>query len=162
MSEENKTEQLCKILKIKPKIFIEIGESFDKLKEFIDEYQRVEFAHDLESLKRRVIAEFEYYISNYSKIKAFKGSNHTYFEREFKDLKAQTIHKLRERGLKATEAESAYVLDEEYKEKADLLRKFIGIFIVVEQKLDVFQNLIQAIVQSISVQTKESQSSKNS
>ncbi len=118
---------------------------------------------ELDILKREFIAHLQRLGSLYSKIRAYKGANHNYCEEEMKKVKAETLKMLKDTQQVATlaDAERIYPMDPSYKEKIELIRSLIRIFVKVETLYNHYNAVLQALIQSISVAGKDSSMSNH-
>jgi hypothetical protein len=139
-----------------PTNYIEnVSKAMGNLKELTDLYLKTDNLQELESIKRRFVADLQYFTELYSRAKRYKGVNHTYFETQIKRIKAEAIELLKTEGLKPTAAEVACYGSPYYTERVNKLEEARSSFIHIEEKYNVYNSTLQAIIQSISVANKE-------
>lgn len=151
---ENKLK-VTDILPLSEAFMEKIGKSTKKLKKLEREYEETQDLVNLERIKKEFLSQLQYFATLYSKTKAFKGSNHTYLEHEFKQLKAETLEVIMEDGTKVTAADKLVYYHKYYQERKELMMKIIQFLIKVELLYDHFSQTLKCIVQSISVEGKE-------
>lgn len=133
-----------------------ILKSLDKLNAMVQLYNNTDSLFELESLKKEMNSELVYFATLYAKCRAYKGPNHTYLEREVKELKAQALNKLMsEQGMRVTAAESLVYDSEFYKERLRVIKQLIMFLIKVEELYNRYDYTLTCIVQSVSVGGKE-------
>ena len=129
--------------------------SMQELERLTGEYRNTDSLIDLERIKRHFVAHLQFYTQQYSRLKAYKGPNHTYFETQYKKLKAETMSMLLSRGVKVTQADTLVYQEPYYADRVAVLEKAKESFIHAELKYEQFNNTLQALVQSISIANKE-------
>ena len=104
-----------------------LGKSTIKeLKELSNEYSNSTDSTDpneLDLIKRKFISHMATLTQVYSKVKAFKGANHSYLEDSRKQFKAEAYLKLRDEGVGSTEANTTVYGTEYFKERIELMEK---------------------------------------
>lgn len=130
------------------------------LSDLTTEYAKTDSLHELERIKKEYNAHLQYMATLYAKVKAFKGPNHTYLEREIKQIKAETLSLVMQEGVKVTQAENIVYSQPYYKDRMAIIHKLIECFIKVEALYDRFNTTLQCIVQSVSLGSKELTNSK--
>lgn len=139
-----------------------ITDSLKVLQDISLEYRNVDDTHSLEDIKKRLNAELQYFATLYSKVKVYKGSNHTYLEDVLKTIKGETISHLLNENVRITAAEQLYYNQPYYKNRLEVILKLKGFFIKVEELYNIYNGTLQCVIQSISVASKEMQNSKMS
>jgi hypothetical protein len=109
----------------------------------------------LERIKRDFIGYLQRYTVLYSKVKRYKGSSHTYLEEARKRAKAIAIKDLIDGGMNATNAKNTVYDSDIYLAHQKALASIGAFFIKVEELYGQFDKTLRAIIQSISVQSKE-------
>lgn len=159
MEKKLTTKQMAKRLHIDWERFVQISESLVRIQELVQTYRElgsdVSNLNELEQLKRDFLAELEFLTLNYGLVRKFKSGNHVYLEDEVKRLKAETIQQLLDEGRKITQTENIYYKEESYIEQLSLILKFRESFIKVENLHSLYGDILQAIIQSISIAGKE-------
>ena len=118
---------------------------------------------ELDTVRREFVANMSTFATIYAKIKAFKGSNHTYLEDARKGFKSDVIRRMIDvDGTRVTEAKETVYADEEYKKYVAFTEKTKQFFIKVEEKYDFYNGVLQFMQQTISVVSKEYEQAKNS
>lgn len=139
-----------------PSDYVEnVAKSMGKLEDLTKHYIGTHSLQELEIIKRKFVAELQYFTELYSKSKRYKGTNHTYFETQIKRIKAEAIEILKVEGLKPTAAEVACYGSPYYTERVNKLEEARSSFIHIEEKYSQYNSTLQAIIQSISVANKE-------
>lgn len=115
----------------------------------------------LDELKRRYVGELHYYNTIFCKVKCFKGSDHVFCSEQRKMIKSEGIKQLIASGVKQTYASDAVYSTDFYKSRITLLQQIIELFIKCENLWDFHNSTLQAIIQSISIASKEQQQSKH-
>ena len=110
---------------------------------------------ELEALKGKFVSHMSTLTDIYSKVKAFKGSNHTFLEDARKQFKAEAIIRLRDEGVRATEANNIVYASEYYKKRVRLMEKLKNFFINVDEKHDFYTNVLSYLSQTISIVSKD-------
>jgi hypothetical protein len=111
---------------------------------------------ELDMLKRQFVSHMSTLTGIYAKVKAFKGSNHSYLEDARKQFKAETIKILiDDEGAKVTEAKESAYAHSYYKERIELTEKLRKFFIEVDEKHEFFTNVLSLIQQTISIASKD-------
>jgi len=137
-------------------------EQIKRLGELKDAYMSAgDNIHTLEEIKREIVGILAYLSTLYGKIKRFKGSNHTFMEEERKVLKARVIKKLVDGGMSFTTADKLCYDDDEYKDYSATMGRMKEIFTGYEAVVDIYQYVLQSVIQSISVLSKEKSNYNN-
>lgn len=133
--------------------------TISKLDVLTKEYSELEDAVDpnvLDSLKRRFLAHMSTLTSVYSKVKAFKGANHSYLEDARKQFKAEALNILiKDEGAKVTEAKESVYAHEYYKERIRLTERIREFFIKVDEYHEFFSGVLNLMQQTISIVSKD-------
>ncbi|MCB1711179.1 MAG: hypothetical protein KDH96_01475 [Candidatus Riesia sp.] len=129
----------------------------------------------LDELKRRFVSHMSTLTNVYSKIKAYKGANHTYLEDTRKEFKAQAFKIVRQGytekvegkdikigGVGATEANVTVYDVPYYKERISLMEDLKAFFIKVDEKFKFYTTVLQLIQQTISIVSKDYEYSRYS
>lgn len=132
-------------------------ETMKKLKELSSSYYNgVDGIYNLEDLKREYMAQLEFFATQYASIRGFKSATHVYLEEQRKRLKAECIERMMaEQGLKRTIAENSVYAYEHYKTGVDLIEELKKFFLKVELLFDHYNRVLDAIIQSISIASKD-------
>lgn len=109
----------------------------------------------LDELKREFIAHLFSLTEVYSKVKAYKSSNHSYLEDARKEYKAVAFKMLRDSGKNVTEADKTVYDHPYFKERQVLMEKTRQFFIKVEELHQYFTSVLQLIQQTVSIVSKE-------
>jgi hypothetical protein len=126
-------------------------------------YNGVDGVHNLEELKRTFMATLEYLATQYAEVRGYKSSTHVYLEEQRKRLKAESVEKMMaEQGLKRTIAENSVYAYQYYKDGVDLIEELKKFFLRVELLYDHYSRVLDAIIQSISIASKDFYQNKNS
>lgn len=126
-----------------------------ELTDLCDTYTMTDELLLLEQLKREVLSKLQYMATLFAKIKVFKGPNHTYLESAIKKFKAETITLILESGGNITSAEKKVYTHPYYIERMKVAEKVISFCITVELAFDHYTSTLSAIIQSISVASKD-------
>ena len=123
---------------------------------------------DLDELKRKFVAQMSTLTEIYAKVKAFKGANHTYLEDARKQFKSEAFSIVRlgyteeidgkeviHDSVGTTEANTIVYASTYYKERLALMEDIKTFFIRVDEKHQHYTNVIQLIVQTISIVSKD-------
>ena len=136
-----------------------LGKSTIKeLKELSNEYSNSTDSTDpneLDLIKRKFISHMATLTQVYSKVKAFKGANHSYLEDARKQFKAEAYLKLRDEGVGSTEANTTVYGTEYFKERIELMEKLRQFFVEVDEMHNFFNNVLQYMQQTISIISKD-------
>ena len=162
MSEEKQKLKVNDLIRLREQDVVQINESIVRLQELSKLYYEANDLFDviqLEEVKRRFLAELQYFTVMYSKTKAYKNDTHTYLHEVRKRAKGETFQILLSEGKKTTMANELIYCHPYYVERVNLIESLIEFFIKVEYLHEFFTGLSQAIIQSVSVSAKERQSS---
>ncbi len=134
-----------------------ITECTKNLEELRRKYSSTFGPQEMDLLKREFIAHLQRLGVLYSKVRAYKGSNHNYCEEELKKIKAETIKMSKDTHLVSTlaDAERIYSMDKLYLEKLALIRSLVAVFVKTEVMYNHYNAVLQSIIQSISVAGKD-------
>ena len=129
------------------------------LKELSNTYSETIGATDpssLDELKRQFVSHMGTLTAIYAKVKAFKGSNHSYLEDARKQFKAETLKILiNDEGTKITEAKEVAYAHPYYVERITLTEKIRKFFIEVDEMHEFFTNVLSLMQQTISIVSKD-------
>lgn len=141
---------------------VKITESIKNLEELRKKYSSTFGPQEMDLLKREFIAHLQRLGVLYSKVRAYKGSNHNYCEEEIKKIKAETLKSLKDNHIVSTlsDAERMYPMDKLYLEKLALIRSLVAVFVKTETLYNHYNSVLQSIIQSISVSSKDHSMSK--
>jgi hypothetical protein len=110
----------------------------------------------LDELKRQFVSHMSNLTDVYAKVKAFKGSNHSYLEDARKQFKAETLKILiNDEGCKITEAKETAYAHPYYMERITLTEKIRSFFIEVDEMHEFFTNVLSLMQQTISIVSKD-------
>lgn len=109
----------------------------------------------LDELKREFMGHMFVLTEVYSKVKAFKSSNHSYLEDARKKYKAEAFIMLRKEGKNVTEADKVVYAHPYFVERQDLMEKMRQFFIKIEELHQYFSTVLQLIQQTVSIVSKE-------
>jgi hypothetical protein len=143
------------IVNITDKDTKELNEVIKVLLDCTKRYQESEDLSSLESLKREVLGHLQRMASLFSRIKRFKGPNHTYLENAVKRIKAETMELIMQRGVGVTVAEREYANHPYYLERLEVVEKLQAFCIKVEELYHSFEMTLKSIIQSVSIANKE-------
>jgi hypothetical protein len=132
-----------------------LNEVMKELTDLCETYTMTDELLLLEQLKREVLSKLQYMATLFAKIKVFKGPNHTYLENSIKRFKAETITMILESGGNITSAEKKVYTHPYYIERIKVAEKVIAFCITVELAFDHYTSTLSAIIQSISVASKD-------
>jgi hypothetical protein len=162
MSEEKPKLKVNDLIRLREQDVNQINESILRLQDLSKLYYEANDLFDviqLEESKRRFLAELQYFTVMYSKTKQYKNDTHTYLHEIRKRVKGETFQILLSEGKKTTMANELIYCHPYYIERINLIESLIEFFIKVEYLHDFFTGLGNAIIQSISIASKEKQSS---
>lgn len=148
------------IVPITPGTINSIDTTITELQRMSKAYQEMNDLASLEKLKREFNGQLQYLAMLFSRIKRFKGPNHTYLESALKRIKSETIDILIANGRSATAAEKEVPSHPYYVERMEVAEKIIQYCIKVELLYENFNYTLQCIVQSVSLASKEFSNSK--
>ena len=114
---------------------------------------------ELERLKRKMVGELLYLNSLYQLTKSQKDESFTYMTAARKRIKAETMNLLISEGKKVTMAETLLYAHPYYTERMSVLEMLKRFCIKVESLRDTYEGVLNAIIQSISIASKEKQNS---
>lgn len=109
----------------------------------------------LDELKREFVGHMFSLTEVYSKVKAFKSSNHSYLEDARKKYKAEAFKMLRDEGKNVTEADKTVYAYPYFVERQELMEKTRQFFIRIEEMHQHFTAVLQLIQQTVSIASKE-------
>lgn len=109
----------------------------------------------LDELKREFMGHMFVLTEVYSKVKAYKSSNHSYLEDARKKYKAEAFKILRDGGKNVTEADKVVYAHPYFVERQDLMEKMRQFFIKIEELHQYFSTVLQLIQQTVSIVSKE-------
>jgi hypothetical protein len=160
---EEKTKlKVNDLIRLREQDVLQINESIIRLQDLSKLYYEADDLFDvvqLEEIKRRFLAELQYFTTMYSKTKQFKNDSNYYLSELRKKVKADTIKLLLEEGKKIGMAEALCYSHEYYVERMLLIESLVEFFVKVEYLQSFYQSLSQSIIQSVSIAAKEKQSS---
>ena len=140
----------------------DISNSLARLSGIAAEYYKQEDIYDvdmLERLKRRLVGELLYLNTLYNITKGQKDESFTYMTSARKRIKAEAITKLLEEGKKVTMAETLVYAHPYYTARMEVLEALKRFCIKVENLRDTYESVLNAVIQSVSISSKEKQSS---
>lgn len=127
-----------------------------RLSELKDEYiKSKDNILTLEEIKKEMVGILAYMATLYGHIKRYKGSNHTFMEEERKLLKARVVSEMVQAGISFNKATDMCYNEEEYKEHMKVINMVKERFIAYEEIYSIYQQVLQSVIQSISVLNKE-------
>jgi len=162
MSEEKPKLKVNDIIRLNQKDVQQINDSLTRLSDLSKLYYEADDLFDvvqLEETKRRFLAELQYFTVMYSKTKQYKNDSNYYLSELRKKVKADTIKLLLDEGKKIGMAEALCYSHEYYVDRILLIETLVEFFVKVEYLQTFYQNLAQSIIQSVSISSKERQSS---
>lgn len=122
---------------------------------------------ELEEIKRELLGELNFYAPLYAKVRSYKNGQHAYLEDQRKRVKAEIMLKIvntmsegQKKPVSFTNATEIVYANEEYIEYVSLMEKMKKLFIEAELLYDHYAKVLDSIVQSISVASKEFTHSK--
>lgn len=147
--------KITDIVDIKEATIQKLKAVMDTLSALSLQYRETDDLYALEHLKREFLGHLQYMADQYARIKVYKGSNHTYLESAIKRFKAETLDILLTEGNKITTAEKSLYLHKYYTERLAVAEKVIAFCLTVELAFEQYNLVFSAIVQSISVASKD-------
>jgi hypothetical protein len=108
-----------------------------------------------ERIKRSLLGELQYINTLYSKIRVYKNENYTYLVSQRKAIKGAAIKMLLDQGMKITAAEVMVYNSDFYKNRMNLMESLVEFFLKTEHLIEHYNQLVHAIIQSISVASRE-------
>lgn len=162
MSEEKPKLKVNDLIRLREQDVMLINESLQRLDSLAKLYYEADDLFDvlqLEETKRRFLAELQYFTVMYSKTKCYKNDSNYYLTELRKKTKADAIKILLEEGKKIGMAEALCYSHPYYVDRITLIESLVEFFIKVEYLQSFYQNLSQSIIQSVSISSKEKQSS---
>lgn len=140
----------------------DISKSLARLSGIAAEYYNQEDIYDvelLEKLKRRLVGELLYLNTLYNITKSQKDATHTYMSEARKRIKAEAINVLLAEGKKITLAETLVYASPYYTVRIEVLEALKRFCIKVENLRDTYESVLNSVIQSVSISSKEKQSS---
>jgi hypothetical protein len=140
----------------------DISKALQRLSNLTAEYTTQTDIYDvdyLERLKRMFVSELLYLNSVYNITKGQKDESFTYMTAARKRIKAETINLLLAEGKKITYAETIVYAHPYYTSRLSVLEAIKKFCIKVENLRDFYEGVLNSIIQSVSVSSKEKQSS---
>lgn len=141
----------------------EIVELINSLWAITDRYESMKDVNDLDELER-IKREFNGHLQRFavlfSKVKKFKDSNFQYLGEHRKRFKAAAVKRLLDEGNNATNSNNLVYDSDYYVERVELMEKLVEFFTKVDLYYNRCEDTLRAIIQSISVASKEKESSK--
>lgn len=152
--EELKGLRVGDLIPLKQRVKDDLISTMETLDNLTALYFKLEDPLALDKLKREYNAHLQRYAVLFSKIKVFKGSNHTYLEHERKRVKADCMKRMISNKMAKTDARDLVYDDEQYVKYVDLIRDIMKLFIKAELMYDRYSQTLQCIIQSISLTGK--------
>jgi erythromycin esterase-like protein len=140
----------------------DISKSLARLSGIAAEYYNQEDIYDvelLEKLKRRLVGELLYLNTLYNITKSQKDESHTYMTAARKRIKSEAINLLLSEGKKVTMAETLVYSHPYYTARMEVLEALKRFCIKVENLRDTYESVLNSVIQSVSISSKEKQSS---
>jgi hypothetical protein len=160
MAEEKLT--VSSLISFSKDTYTEILDCIKILSGLTQEYRETDNLDALEKIKREFNAHLERYATLYSQTKKYKGDTHTYLSEHRKRFKGETMKLLIDEGLAVTAADKLIYAHPHYVKRLNLLEDITEFFIRTEELFQMYNTILQSIVQSISVQSKQFSNSKSS
>jgi hypothetical protein len=149
------------LVKFSEKDYLETKKTLGVMDEMVKEYVKgTDSLDDLENLKRRFNGYLVYLAGYYSKIRCFR-ENFEFLEAQRKRIKSEAIEDLirgSETKLTQSAAEKVVYSHPYYIERITLLEQLKRFFYLVDLSYQNYQDVQRSIYQSISVVSKERQS----
>ena len=147
--------KITDIVDIKESTIQKLKAVMDTLSALSLQYRETDDLYALEHLKREFLGHLQFMAEQYARIKVYKGPNHTYLESAIKRFKAETLDILLSEGNKITTAEKSLYLHQYYTDRLEVAEKLIAFCLTVELAFEQYNLVFSAIVQSISVASKD-------
>lgn len=149
------------LVKFSEKDYLETKKTLGVMDEMVKEYVKgTDSLDELENLKRRFNGYLVYLAGYYSKIRCFR-ENFEFLEAQRKRIKSEAIEDLinnSETKLTQSAAEKVVYSHQYYIERITLLEQLKRFFYLVDLSYQNYQDVQRSIYQSISVLSKEKQS----
>ena len=161
MAETNNILRVSDLVKFSEKDYLETKKTLGVMDEMVQEYVKgTDSLDELENLKRRFNGYLVYLAGYYSKIRCFR-ENFEFLEAQRKRIKSEAIEDLikhSEEKISQSAAEKVVYSHPYYIERITLLEQLKRFFYLVDLSYQNYQDVQRSIYQSISVLSKEKQS----
>lgn len=145
------------------KEYREINELIKTLWALSNRYQsmaEINNVEELEKIKREFNGHMQRFSTLFASVKKYKDSNFQYLGEHRKRFKAAAVKRLLDEGKNATNANNLVYDSEYYVERVELMEDLVGFFTKVDLFYNQCEDTFRAIIQSISIASKELESSK--
>lgn len=161
MAETNSVLRVSDLVKFSEKDYLETKKTLGVMDEMVREYVKgTDSLDELENLKRRFNGYLVYLAGYYSKIRCFR-ENFEFLEAQRKRIKSEAIEYLikhSEEKISQSAAEKVVYSHPYYIERITLIEQLKRFFYLVDLSYQNYQDVQRSIYQSISVVSKEKQS----
>jgi hypothetical protein len=161
MAVANNILRVSDLVKFSEKDYLETKKTLGVMDEMVQEYVKgTDSLDELENLKRRFNGYLVYLAGYYSKIRCFR-ENFEFLEAQRKRIKSEAIEDLikhSEEKISQSAAEKVVYSHPYYIERITLLEQLKRFFYLVDLSYQNYQDVQRSIYQSISVLSKEKQS----
>jgi DNA-binding SARP family transcriptional activator len=161
MAVVNNVLKVSDLVKFSEKDYLETKKTLGVMDEMVREYVKgTDSLDELENLKRRFNGYLVYLAGYYSKIRCFR-ENFEFLEAQRKRIKSEAIEDLikhSEEKISQSAAEKVVYSHAYYIERITLLEQLKRFFYLVDLSYQNYQDVQRSIYQSISVLSKEKQS----
>ena len=161
MAVVNNVLKVSDLVKFSEKDYLETKKTLGVMDEMVREYVKgTDSLDELENLKRRFNGYLVYLAGYYSKIRCFR-ENFEFLEAQRKRIKSEAIEDLikhSEEKISQSAAEKVVYSHPYYIERITLLEQLKRFFYLVDLSYQNYQDVQRSIYQSISVLSKEKQS----
>lgn len=161
MATANSVLKVSDLVKFSEKDYLETKKTLGIMDEMVKEYVKgTDSLDDLENLKRRFNGYLVYLAGYYSKVRCFR-ENFEFLEAQRKRIKSEAIEDLirnSEDKISQSAAEKVVYSHQYYIERITLLEQLKRFFYLVDLSYQNYQDVQRSIYQSISVLSKERQS----
>lgn len=164
MAQTNKPVRISDLIRFSEVDYKETKKTLATMNEMVREYvANKENLDELESLKRRFNSYLVYLATYYSKIRCFR-ENFEYLEAQRKRIKSESIDhimKNSEEKISISAAEKVVYSSQYYIDRITLIEQLKQFFYLVDLSYQNYQDTQRSIYQSISLLSKEKQSTIN-
>jgi hypothetical protein len=161
MAVESSVLRVSDLVKFSEKDYLETKKTLGVMDEMVKEYVKgTDSLDELENLKRRFNGYLVYLAGYYSKIRCFR-ENFEFLEAQRKRIKSEAIEHLiknSEEKISQSAAEKVVYSHPYYIERITLIEQLKRFFYLVDLSYQNYQDVQRSIYQSISVLSKEKQS----
>lgn len=145
------------------KDYNEINSLINDLWRLSQEYQlmaEINNVEELEKIKRKFNGYMQRFSTLFATVKRYKDSNFQYLGEHRKRFKAAAVKRLLDEGNNATNANNLVYDSQYYVERVELMEDLVGFFTKVDLFYNQCEDTFRAIIQSISIASKEMESTR--